>query len=47
MTGNLVEGWGEIIRVIASIAILVAFAVALPQSGGSKTGQPGPPPQGR
>jgi uncharacterized membrane protein len=38
MTGNLVEGWGEIIWVIASIAILVAFAVALalPQSGGRK-----------
>jgi hypothetical protein len=36
MTGNLVESWGEIIWVIASIAILVAFALALAlaQSGG-------------
>ncbi|WP_417808757.1 hypothetical protein [Thioclava sp.] len=38
MTGNIVEGWGEIVWVIASIVVLAAFALALalPQSGRRK-----------
>lgn len=38
MTGNIVEGWGEIVWVMASIAVLAAFALALalPHSGRRK-----------